>query len=51
MNNIDANKYRINIKSIKLMLDKKKPEERIGHIGNVAIATGVPIVVILLLRW
>lgn len=46
MNNIDANKYRINVKAIKLMLDKKKPEERFSHIGKVALASGVPIIIV-----
>lgn len=43
---LDANKYRINVPSIKLMLADKSPQERYEFIGNLAIATGVPIIIV-----
>jgi hypothetical protein len=44
---LNANDYRINIKSIKLLFDTKEEySKKLDFIGSVAIATAVPIVVV-----
>lgn len=44
---VNANDYRVNLKAIELMFESKKTDqERREHIGSVAVATGVPIIVV-----
>jgi hypothetical protein len=44
---VNANDYRVNMKSIELMFKAKKDDiERREFIGSVAVATGVPIIVV-----
>lgn len=43
---LDADMYRLNIPSIKLITEDKTTEERLTLIGNLAIITGVPIIVV-----
>lgn len=43
---LDANKYRINIKSIAHQLDAKTQQERYDYIGPLALSSGVPIIII-----
>lgn len=43
---LDANIYRLNTKSIELLTIEKTPQERMEFIGNLAIITGVPIIVV-----
>lgn len=42
---LDANIYRVNIPSIKLLTEDKTPAERLKYIGNIALITGVPIII------
>jgi len=44
---LDADAYRVNIPSIRLMTEDKTPAERLEYIGNLAVATGVPIIIVL----
>lgn len=44
---LDANAYRVNIPSIRLLTEDKTPSERIKYSGNIAVATGVPIIIVL----
>ncbi len=46
MNSLDASKYTINIPSIKMLLDDKSEADRLEFIGNVAVYSGVPIIVV-----
>ena len=46
MRTLDADKYRINIPAIRALLDPKTDEERLAYIGNLAIITGVPIIIV-----
>lgn len=43
---LDADHYRVNIPSIKLILEDKTPVERAEFIGNIAVITGVPIIIV-----
>lgn len=43
---LDANIYRLNTKSIELLTREKTPQERMEFIGNLAIITGVPIIIV-----
>lgn len=43
---LDANIYRLNTKSIELLTIEKTPQERMEFIGNLAIITGVPIIIV-----
>lgn len=43
---LDADAYRVNIPTIKLLTEDKTPEERMKYIGNIAVITGVPIIVV-----
>lgn len=43
---LDAEKYRINIPLIKLLLERKEPHEIVPYIGAIAVATDVPILVV-----
>ena len=43
---LDANLYRTNVKSIEELLRDKTPQERYDFIGNLAIITNVPIIVV-----
>lgn len=43
---LDADIYRVNIPSIKLLTEDKSPTERLKYIGNIALITGVPIIIV-----
>lgn len=43
---LDADKYRVNVSMIKLLLDDKTPKERIEYLGNLAVMTSVPIIIV-----
>lgn len=43
---LDADMYRLNVPSIRLITEDKTPAERLTFIGNMAIITGVPIIVV-----
>jgi hypothetical protein len=46
MKTLDADKYRLNIKTIKLFLDDKTANQRLELIGRLALMTNVPIIII-----
>ena len=46
MSTLDANAYRLNIKSIKAHTIDKTPDERLALIGTLAIITNVPIIIV-----
>lgn len=44
---LDADKYRVNMKVVEsMMYEKKTPKDRMEFIGAIAVATGVPIIVV-----
>lgn len=43
---LDANKYRLNIQSIKELTKDKTTKERLAFIGILAVTTGVPIIIV-----
>lgn len=43
---LDCDTYRVNVVSIKALLDDKTDAERLEMIGSVAVITGVPIIVV-----
>lgn len=43
---LDANSYRVNIKPIYDMTIEKTPKERLQFLSILAVATGVPIVIV-----
>jgi hypothetical protein len=44
---LDANAYRVNIPSIRLLTEDKSYDERMSYVGNISVITGVPIIVVL----
>ncbi len=46
MNTLDADLYRINIKDIKHFSQHWTPEQRIKDLGMLAVATGVPVIIV-----
>lgn len=46
MSSLDANSYRINIKDILSFCRDKSAEERIASLGMLAVATGVPVIIV-----
>lgn len=43
---LDAGLYRTNVKSIEELLRDKTPQERYDFIGNLALITNVPIIIV-----
>jgi len=43
---LNADSYRINIPFVKLLTQDLTPEKRLTYVSNVAVATGVPIIII-----
>jgi len=43
---LDANSYRVNTATIRLLTEDKSPKERLNYAGNISIVTNVPIIVV-----